>query len=264
MNIIQNRKFPPLWVVLFSILLISFSVYIIFNHDYKIIFFKIINGVFITFYISVLSYIFSVLFGLTLALVRILKIKILSEFIVFYVELIRSLPVLVVLFYVAYIGTPFLINLYNFIIDPLVKLNILSYINIREVGYATRVLIALVLCYSVFISENFRAGIESVAKGQMEAGRSLGLSWFQTMVYIILPQVIKNMLPTLVNEFVAIIKDSSLVSVLGVKDITYLGKVYSASSFKFFETYNVVAFIYLLLIFLLSLFSKKIEKKLKR
>jgi polar amino acid transport system permease protein len=102
-----------------------------------------------------------------------------------------------------------------------------------------------------------------VDRGQVEAAEALGMSHFQVQWRIVLPQAIRNVLPALGNEFVAIIKDSSLVSALGVQDITQLGKVYSASTFKFFETYNAVAFFYLLLTLSLSFLVRALEKRLK-
>jgi polar amino acid transport system permease protein len=103
-----------------------------------------------------------------------------------------------------------------------------------------------------------------VDRGQVEAAEALGMSRLQVMRRIVLPQAIKNVLPALGNEFVAIVKDSSLVSALGVQDITQLGKVYAASTFKFFETYNAVAFFYLLLTLSLSFLVRSQEKRLKR
>ncbi len=98
----------------------------------------------------------------------------------------------------------------------------------------------------------------------MEAALALGMSRSRAMVSIILPQAVRNVLPPLGNEFVAMIKDSALVSALGVQDVTQLGKVYSASTFKFFETYNVIAFLYLVLTVSLSLLVRLLERRLNR
>ena len=118
---------------------------------------------------------------------------------------------------------------------------------VRDLNFTVRAIFALTIGYSAFISEIFRAGIESIGRGQMEAARSLGMSYGQAMRYVILPQAVRNVLPPLGNDFIAMLKDSSLVSVLGVQDITQIGKVYSASTFRFFETYNVVAYLYLVM-----------------
>ena len=118
--------------------------------------------------------------------------------------------------------------------------------------------------YSAFIAEVFRAGILSVDPGQIEAAKALGLSGWQRFRLIIMPQAIRTILPPLGNDFVALIKDSSLVSVLGVADVTQLGKVYAAGSFRFLETYNIVAYIYLVLTVGLSLMLRKLEARLAR
>lgn len=118
--------------------------------------------------------------------------------------------------------------------------------------------------YSAFISEVFRAGIQSVDSGQLEAAKALGLGRWHRFRFIVFPQAIRTILPPLGNDFVAMVKDSSLVSVLGVADITQMGKVYAAGSFRFFETYTIVAFIYLLLTISLSLALRALERRIDR
>jgi polar amino acid transport system permease protein len=118
--------------------------------------------------------------------------------------------------------------------------------------------------YSAFIAEVFRAGILAVEKGQIEAAEALGLKKWQRFRLIVFPQAMRTILPPLGNDFVAMVKDSSLVSVLGVADITQMGKVYAAGSFRFFETYSIVAYIYLILTIGLSLALRRLEKRLGR
>src|SRR5690606_39205729 len=98
----------------------------------------------------------------------------------------------------------------------------------------TRAIMALTIGYSAFLSEVFRAGIESIDIGQREAALTLGMTRWQVMRYIVLPQAIRNVMPPLGNDFVAMLKDSSLVSVVGVRDITRLGDAYAAGSFRYF------------------------------
>ena len=126
-----------------------------------------------------------------------------------------------------------------------------------------RAIFALMVSYSAYLAEIFRAGIEAVPKGQVEAAASLGLKRRQVFRLVILPQALRTVLPPLGNDFVAMIKDSALVSALGVQDITQLGKIYSASTFLFFETYNVVAFLYLVMTLSLSLLVRGLEARLK-
>ena len=118
--------------------------------------------------------------------------------------------------------------------------------------------------YSAFIAEVFRAGILSVDAGQVEAAEALGLSPWQRFRLVVFPQAIRTILPPLGNDFVAMVKDSSLVSVLGVADLTQMGKVYASGSFRFFETYSIVAYIYLLLTIGLSLALRQLESRLRK
>ncbi len=127
-----------------------------------------------------------------------------------------------------------------------------------------RAIIALTIGYSAFIAEVFRAGILSVDKGQVEAAKALGLSRYQRFRLVVFPQAVRVILPPLGNDFVAMVKDSSLVSVLGVADITQMGKVYASGSFRFFETYSIVAYVYLILTIGLSLGLRRLEQRLRK
>ena len=135
---------------------------------------------------------------------------------------------------------------------------------VRDVSLLWRAIIALTIGYSAFIAEVFRAGIQSVDAGQVEAAKALGLSPFQRFRLVVMPQAIRIILPPLGNDFVAMVKDSSLVSVLGVADITQMGKIYASGSFRFFETYSIVAYVYLLLTVGLSLALRALERRLRR
>ena len=132
----------------------------------------------------------------------------------------------------------------------------------RNFDFAARAVIALVIGYSAFIAEIFRAGIESIERGQVEAALSLGMTRWQALRHVVLPQAVRRVLPPLGNDFIAMLKDSSLVSVLGVLDITQSGKLYAASTFLYFQTYNVVAFLYLSMTIVLSLGVRWIEQRM--
>ena len=134
----------------------------------------------------------------------------------------------------------------------------------RGFDMTARAIFALTVSYSAFLSEIFRAGIESVPQAQVEGAHALGLSRMATFRFVIFPQAFRTVLPPLGNDFVAMIKDSALVSSLGVQDITQIGKVYSASTFLFFQTYNVVAFLYLVMTVGLSLMVRALERYLKQ
>jgi polar amino acid transport system permease protein len=140
--------------------------------------------------------------------------------------------------------------------------NFLTEASTQDTSLFARAVIALTLAYGGFEAETFRAGIESIPKGQMEAARSLGMSYFQAMRYVILPQAIRNILPTLGNDLISMLKDSSLVSALGVRDITQEARLYVSASFRYPETYNTLAFTYLSMTIILSLGVKAMENRL--
>lgn len=166
---------------------------------------------------------------------------------------------LVLLFYIAFVGAPALVAAWNALAVPLGLEPMLT----RDLSLMWRAILALALGYAAFVAEVFRAGIQSVDPGQVEAAKALGLSPWRRFRLIVFPQAIRTILPPLGNGFIALVKDSSLVSVLGVADITQLDKIYAADSFRFFETYNVVAFFYLLMTVGLSLALRGLERRLR-
>jgi polar amino acid transport system permease protein len=127
-----------------------------------------------------------------------------------------------------------------------------------------RAIIALSITFGAYLSETFRAGIQSVPKGQMEAARSQGMSHGQAMQHIILPQAFRNILPAIGNEFISLLKDSSLVSVLAVRDITQLARLFSGRTFQFRESYLILSVLYLSITLVLSSLVKYIEKRSRR
>ena len=233
------------------------------SEGYAVIFAAVAQGLGVTLAVTLTAYFAALVLGLGLALLRVSPWRPGREVATFYIELVRGLPMLVVLYYIAFVGVPALAGGLNVIFAPLIGAGWIEAFKPRDFDFATRAVLALTLGYAAFLAEIFRAGIESVDRGQVEAAQALGLSRGQTMVKVVLPQALRNVLPALANEFIAMVKDSALVSVLGVQDITQMGKVYSASSFKFFETYNVVAFFYLSLTVSLSLLVKRLERSWK-
>ncbi len=128
----------------------------------------------------------------------------------------------------------------------------------------TRGIVAFAIIYGAFLAEVFRAGIESIPPGQTEAARSLGLSGRQAMRHIVLPQAIRNVLPALGNDFIAMLKDSSLISVLAVREITQMARLHSGSTFRFQESYLVLTFLYLTMTIVLSLILRWYERRLRQ
>jgi polar amino acid transport system permease protein len=197
--------------------------------------------------------------GLSVALIGMSGNVVLRQIARFYVEVFRGIPVLVLLFYVAFVGAPGLVALINFAIAPLIEMGIAEPFLIRDFSLTWRAIIALTIAYSSFIAEIFRAGIQAVDEGQIDAAKALGLSRYNRFRLIILPQAVRTIFPAWSNDFIAMVKDSSLVSVLGVADITQMAKVYAAGSFRFFETYSILAYIYLILTIGLSIALRKLE-----
>ncbi|WP_421726715.1 amino acid ABC transporter permease [Bauldia sp.] len=232
--------------------------------NYRIIFNALRQGVWVTLWVSFVAFALATMLGLVVALGRLSKRRILREVATFYIEIVRGIPVLVLLFYIAFVGAPQIVVLWNSLFAGLIETGWWPAMSVRDFDMTWRAIVALMISYSAFIAEIFRAGIEAVPRGQIEAAESLGLKRRQVMRLVVLPQAVRTVLPPLGNDFVAMIKDSALVSALGVQDITQLGKVYAASTFRFFETYNVVAYLYLVMTISLSLLVRGLEARMRR
>ncbi len=253
----------PFWLLAIALLGVLTLWAIASNQGYAQIFRALSGGILTTIWVTLVAFALATILGLLVALLRTSKQPVLVQVATFYTELIRGIPILVFLFYVAFVGAPAMIVAANWLTAPLQTLHWMAPLTVRNFDLTWRAIIALTICYSAFLAEVFRAGIQSVDPGQIEAAKALGLNGWQRFSHVVFPQAIRTILPPLGNDFIALIKDSSLVSVLGVADITQLGKVYSASTFKFFETYNVVAFLYLTMTISLSLVVRYIERRLK-
>jgi polar amino acid transport system permease protein len=163
-----------------------------------------------------------------------------------YVEVVRGVPMLVIILYMGFAVTPALRNTTD------------GQVDLRGLPAA---IIALAFGYGAYLAEVYRAGIESIPKGQTEAARSLGMSYFQSMRYVILPQAIRVVLPPLGNDFIAMLKDSSLISVIALPEVLQQGRLWISRNFRAFEGFNSVALVYLVMTLLLSLLVSFIEKK---
>ena len=173
------------------------------------------------------------------------------------------LPGLTITFLSTFIS--FIIALFLGLISGIGRISKNKFFNINNgnVPMLVRAIIALSVFYGAYIAEVFRAGIESVPVGQREGGASLGLSERQVMRHVVLPQAFRNMLPALGNDFISMMKDSSLLSVLAVEDLTYRGRLYSGSTFRFAETYLVLTVMYLIITLILSGLQRRLEKRLE-
>ncbi len=207
------------------------------------------KGISVTIYTTLIGFVAAMVLGLLAGLGRISNNTLIRNVAITYVEFIRGVPTLVLIFTIAFVIVPEATDFFS--IENSISQN-------------SRAIVALAIIYGAFLAEVFRAGIESIPKGQMEAARSLGMNHGQAMRYIILPQAIRNILPALGNDFIAMLKDSSLVSVLAVRDITQQARLYAGSSFRFRETYLVLTFLYLAMTLTLSLILRWYERKLRQ
>jgi polar amino acid transport system permease protein len=258
----KSRREFPFWLLAAVLIAVLFAWMIAADGDYRVIFRALLKGVGTTVWVSVVAFALACIVGLLVAVGRRARWRVVREIATFYVEIVRGVPALVLLFYVAFVGAPAIVAAWNWVASWTGGL--VPQGTVRDFSLAWRAVFALTISYSAFLSEIFRAGIESVPRPQVEGAWALGLSRYAALRLVVLPQAIRVVLPPLGNDFVAMIKDSALVSSLGVQDITQLGKIYSSSTFRFFETYNVVAYLYLVMTMSLSLLVRWLEARLKR
>ncbi|MGR3289642.1 MAG: amino acid ABC transporter permease [Paracoccaceae bacterium] len=255
----QDKDFPW-WLVVAASIAAILMFRVVTDDLYSQVLRTLSKGIGITIFVTLVGFSIVSAIGLLLAIGSLSRFLVLRQISRFYIELVRGIPILVLLLYVAFVLAPAMVSLWNWLItsigfDP---------IRNRDFSLLWRAIIALTIGYSAFIAEVFRAGIQSVDRGQIEAAEALGLARWLRFRFIIFPQAIRTIMPPLGNDFIAMIKDSSLVSVLGVLDITQLGKVTAAGNFRYFETYNVVALIYLIMTVGLSLMLRRLEARMRQ
>ena len=192
--------------------------------------------------VSLIALLIGLLLGIVICLAKISTIKVLNVLATIYVEVIRNTPILVQI--------------------------MIIYFALPEVGISFTPFMSAIIALSInsgaYVSEIFRSGILAIDKGQMEAGRSLGLSYFQTMKFIILPQALKNSLPALGNEFISLVKESSIVYFVGVADIMFAANTVKNATYETFGPYLRAAAIYFIITSVLSFLVKRLEKKLAK
>lgn len=255
---IPRREFPW-WLLAIVLIGAAITWRMVTDEVYSRILSTVAQGIGVTIFVTITAFALASALGLLLAICALSRFTLARQVARFYVEIMRGVPILVLLFYIAFVGAPALVAGWNAVAEPLGLPTMLT----RDLSLMWRAILALSLGYAAFIAEVFRAGILAVDPGQIEAAKTLGLNGWQRFRLVVFPQAIRAILPPLGNDFIALIKDSSLVSVLGVADITQLGKIYAAGSFRFFETYNVVAFIYLTMTIGLSLALRRLEHRLR-
>lgn len=198
------------------------------------------DGILRTFQVTVLSIAVALVIGLVAGLGRISRITIINRIATIYVEVIRGIPLLVQLFYIYFALGQFL-----------------------RLPRIVAAIAAMSFCYGAYMGEIFRAGIQAIPKGQMEAALALGMTRAQALRKVILPQTFRIILPPIGNEFIALLKDSSLVSILAVSDLLRRGREFASVSFQYFETYTIVALVYLVFTLFFSKLVAIMEKRLE-
>ena len=214
------------------------------------------RGLVVTLAVAVIAYLGACVIGLGLAVMGMSKHIVLRQAARLYIEVMRGVPIIVLLLYVAFVLVPGMVAAVNWMADS-------ELVRTRDVPLLYRAVLALMLAYSAFLAEIFRAGLQAVDKGQIEAAMALGLNGWQRFRHVRFPQAFRLILPPLGNDFVAMVKDSSLVAVLGVTDVAQLAKVTAAGNFRYFETYNVAAFLYLVMTIGLSLLLRRFEARMR-
>lgn len=277
----DTRDFPW-WLVAMVLLIVGMGVAVVVNPDYNEAFRNILpwplvedvvvedqitgwrlvwnRGIGYTLILTVVSFIVSMVLGLFIGLGRISGLSQTGEVSkslvktairnvsTFYIELVRGIPMIVFIFLVAQVLAPDFADLIN--------------VESRAISSIVRAGAALSLFYAAFIAEVFRAGIQSIPAGQIEAGRAVGLSEAKIMRKIILPQAVRNMLPAFGNDLISLMKDTSLASVLAVRELTQMARLYTGSTFRFREGFFVLVVLYVTLTLGLSLLLRWYEKRI--
>lgn len=192
---------------------------------------------------------FACIIGLVFGMMSVLKSKVCRAIAQIFVDIVRGVPMIVLAFFV-FFGVPYFFK-------NVIGKNIL-------LSALTAGTICLALNCGAYMAEIIRAGIQSVDKGQMEAARSLGLTYWKSMFRVVLPQAIRTMIPSIINQFIITLKDTSILSVIGFPELVNSAKNVVAITFKSFETWLIVGIMYLIIITALSKLAKVLERRLNR
>ena len=237
------------WLVVMVAIIAVMVVAIIFSKEYQEAFREIIPGLKLTLYLTIGAFVVSMPLGLLIGMGRLSRNRVINTVSQVYIEFIRGMPMLVFIFVVAFVLTRDLADLIG--------------VKSRDIPMEWRGGAALCLFYAAFIAEVVRAGVQSVDQGQVEAGMAVGLSPWQTTRLVVLPQALRNALPALGNDFIALMKDTSLISVLAVSELTQEARIYSGTSFRIRESFFILAVVYVTLTLLLSLALQRWERWLQ-
>lgn len=245
----------PWWLVVLGLIIATMGLAVIFDPEFREAFDSILpvpvsltQGLGLTLYLTAGSFVVAMVLGLWIGLGRVSKRAWIRNTAAVYIEFIRGIPMIVFIFAIALFIVPDFADLIG--------------VNSRSIPQAIRGAAALSLFYAAFIAEVFRAGIQSVPVTQAEAGRALGLSDRQVMRRVILPQAVRNMFPALGNDLISLMKDTSLVSILAVRELTQMARLYAGSTFRIRESFLIIMVLYVVLTLILSLVLQWYEKRI--
>jgi len=238
----------PWWAVIIIVLGVFVGYSVLTSEAYLKVLSFVMAGVKLTLQTTALAFALALVLGLIGGLGRVSRNPILYAIATLYVEVIRGLPMLVIILYMGFVIGPWIRDATSGTFDP---------------PMLQRAIMALGFGYGAYLTEVYRAGIQSIHRGQMEAARSLGMTYFQAMRYVILPQAFRVILPPLVNDLSALLKDSSLISVIALPELLQHGRLYVSRTFRAFEGYNTVALLYLVMTLALSSLSRVLERRMK-
>ncbi len=244
--------FDRWWLLVFAVIL-TIGILVVVKPDLYLKMLRFMSdGILVTLYVTAISFVLVLVLGLVGGLGRLSSNPILRGAATIYVEVIRGIPLLVQLMF-WYFAFPAIVQS----IGETAGIETLAEFKTNAIMMA---ILGLAFCYAAYMSEIYRAGIQSIPKGQMEAARSQGMTYVQAMRYVILPQAIRIILPPVGNEFVTLLKDSSLVSVVAVADLSRRGREFQASNFTPIQTWIMVALVYLVM----TLFSARVVNWIER
>lgn len=247
-----SARIDAWWWLLVAVVAMIILMVVTSPDPYQRVLLYVRDGIWVTVYITVTAFFFTLVAGLLGALGRLSKNRLISGVASLYVEVIRGIPLLVQLIWWYYAFPPLLQN-----IGRAYQIGIIANFQADPVMMA---ILGLVICYGAYMTEIYRAGIQSIPPGQMEAARSVGMTYFQSMRYVILPQAIRVILPPVGNEFIALLKDSSLVSAVAVPDLTRRGREFMSANFITIEVWLLIALIYLSM----TLFSARVVARIEQ
>jgi polar amino acid transport system permease protein len=218
------------------------------------------DGVLLTLQLTFAAYALALVIGLIAGLMRMSGNPVIYTISTLYVEVVRGVPLLVLLIYIAFVAAPLVSGAVVQALRAAGLPGAATWVTGFIRSDVNRAILGLAVGYGAYLAEIYRAGIESIPKGQMEAARSLGMSYGQAMRFVILPQALRVVLPPLGNDFIAMLKDSALASAIAVPELTQAGRLLSARTFRAFETYNMVALLYLMMTLIGSFGVRALER----